>query len=325
MNNARYDKTSRACRRPARLLPAVLLLVSAASSPAQSAQDAAPSSSEPPAVLFRFQHAPGDQSRILSTVDEEVFVNGRLSHRAEILNRIFCTVSDVDSSGTASLEATFMTSEHSTGVHGGFSWGEEYRSAFRRTATGQYEIDSSCFMPTVRNVPVFPETPLKPGGTWTAEGHEAHDMRRTFGIEEPFIVPFVASYRYVGDEADAESGRTFNVVEVSYSMNFQSPAAPDAARMEFRSLPAYTMGVSEQTIWWDNERGMIDHYREQFRIIIETAGGDVIKFQGTARAEVTEWERFRTDENRRRLTQSVEELGLKDVAVTETDRGLTIS
>jgi hypothetical protein len=43
---------------------------------------------------FLYKHRKGDRYRILSTVREDVLVNNRLSHQAEMLNRIAVEVTD---------------------------------------------------------------------------------------------------------------------------------------------------------------------------------------------------------------------------------------
>ena len=68
-----------------------------------------------PAVEFTFQYQKGDSYRILSTVEEDVFVNMNFNHHAQIVNRVSATVTDVrDGSGT--LDSTFMTTEQAVGA-----------------------------------------------------------------------------------------------------------------------------------------------------------------------------------------------------------------
>ncbi len=276
-------------------------------------------------TLFRFKFRKDDTSRIISTVVEDVYLNSRLSHRATIVNRISSVVTDVLEDGSGMADAVFMTSEKATGTSGKVSeWGKEYESKFLRSVRGVYDISDMYFMPTVRDVPVFPEKPVKPGEKWTFEGHEAHDLRETFGIAEPFKVPFTATYRYAGDELDSSGKRTLNIIEVRYNLYFESPR-PDSFDGSNLNFPGVTMGHSNQKIWWDNEKGVIDRYSEDFRIEIETFYGDNITFSGRASAEVQEFKRSGTDENIRKIRDFVEDTGIKDVEVSTGERGLTIS
>lgn len=271
------------------------------------------------AEQFRFKYAEGDSYRILSTVQEDVIVNGQFDHYAEIVNRISVDVTSVDGD-SAEHSAVFMTSESSTGrTDRQFTWGEEYRSVFGRDSLGVYDIGDEYFMPVVRDVPVFPQGDVKVGETWTAEGHEAHDMRRIFGLEKPFKVPFSARYTYKGPvESD---GRTLHLIDVRYNLYYASPAPSGAVPGDY---PAVTMGYSHQSVYWDNDKGAIDHYNEDFRIIVETARGNVFEFTGTAQAEVTEF-KSRSADRLDDVRHTIEELGIKDTQVRADEDGLTIS
>ena len=277
-------------------------------------------------VLLRFKFNKDDQSRILSTVEENVFLNGVFSHKSVILNRISSRVIDVNEDGDGTVEANFMTNENATGSTGKVSeWGEEYDSVFTRSILGVYDIEDIYFMPTVRDVPLFPENMVFPGDKWVREGHEAHDMRKSFNIEKPFKVPFTANYQYIGDEYDEETKKTLNVIEVKYNLYFESPKPENTGNYDYLNYPAVTMGHSNQKIWWDNDKGVIDHYKEDFRIVIETFYGNHITFSGIAHAEVQDFKRVSTEENIQKIKDFVGESGIENIDVKAGEKGLTIS
>ncbi|MBO5137748.1 MAG: OmpA family protein [Spirochaetaceae bacterium] len=268
---------------------------------------------------FRFKYSEGDSYRILSTVQENVIVNGYFDHYAEIVNRISVDVTSVNGE-SAEHSATFMTSENSTGYSNRqFSWGEEYESRFTRDSLGRYTISDIYFMPVVRDVPIFPKNDIQIGDTWTAEGHEAHDMRRTFGLDAPFKVPFSARYTYTGTVQKDE--KELHVIDVQYNLYYTSPKPQDITLADY---PAVTMGYSHQTVYWDNNRGAIDHYNEDFRIIVETARGNVFEFEGIAQAEITEFTSPAADKLAD-VQHTIEQLGLENTQVRADEDGLTIS
>lgn len=303
-------------------------------------------------VTFAFKYQPGDSFRILSTVNEDVFVNMRLNHRAEIINRISTDITDVDPNGNATHESTFMTTEHAESTRGAqsFSWGEEYKSVFVRTPLGVYSIDDQYFMPTVRDVPVFPDHAVKPGDTWMADGHEAHDLRKSFGLETPYKVPFTATYTYLGtvgrekkevrqmsyvassltkqrnNEIISRSSNTLHVFRVKYSLYMESPERRPSDLIDpYGDYPQTTMGFSDELVYWDAEKGAIDHYTENFRILIETAYGIMYEFRGTAHAEITDFVRTSTEDTVRAVQQQIDSLGLENVSVKKSEKGLTLS
>lgn len=271
-------------------------------------------------VQFEFKYKKNDRYRILSTVNEDVFINGEKSHHALIVNRVTARVTETDETGGGITECTFMTTEDSTGSRTGakFSYGEEYKSVFHRTKNGIYTISDEYFMPTVRDVPVFPDKKLSPGDKWTARGHEAHDLRRIFGLETPYKVPFIAEYKYIGKEEEGN----LHVFKVKYNMKMK---VPQNQIPQTEDYPVAMNGFSDETVFWDLEKGAIDHYSENFRIIMETATGAVLEFSGTAQAEVTEFERTATEENLSAVQKKVSDMGIQNVTVSKGEKGLTLS
>lgn len=271
-------------------------------------------------VQFEFKYKKNDRYRILSTVNEDVFINGEKSHHALIVNRVTARVTETDETGGGITECTFMTTEDSTGSRTGakFSYGEEYKSVFHRTKNGIYTISDEYFMPTVRDVPVFPDKKLSPGDKWTARGHEAHDLRRIFGLETPYKVPFIAEYKYLGKEEEGN----LHVFKVKYNMKMK---VPQNQIPQTEDYPVAMNGFSDETVFWDLEKGAIDHYSENFRIIMETATGAVLEFSGTAQAEVTEFERTATEENLSAVQKKVSDMGIQNVTVSKGKKGLTLS
>lgn len=302
-------------------------LISAGFSPVFSQASEAQDSSR----LLRFKYKAGDSYRILSTVNEDVKVNGIKNHSAEIVNRVSVKITDVDSDGRGKHEATFMTTESSVSASSKetLHFGEEYESEFYRDEKGVYEISDEYFMPVVRDVPILPEEAVKIGDEWTAQGHEAHDLRKTFELQKPFKVPFSASYKYLRDEKgvssdSSKSEKTFQVISCRYNLFYESPVPADLSKVT-ADFPVTTMGYSNQTIYWDNEKGQIDHYTEDFRIVLETYLGDTYDFTGTAHAEVTEFERTSTKEKADEVQQKINEMKIEDVNVVQNDKGLTLS
>ncbi|MBQ0040180.1 MAG: OmpA family protein [Treponema sp.] len=283
------------------------------------AQEASPAGDP---VKFAFKYKKGDMYRILSTVNEDVYVNRKLNHHAVIVNRVAAEVTEVTEDGSGIHNCTFMTTEDSTGSRTGsnFTYGEDYLSIFKRSPQGIYTISDDFFMPTVRDVPAFPDKELKPGEKWTAAGHEAHDLRRGFDIQTPYKVPFNAEYTYKG--VDVETG--LHLINVRYTMFMESPTPSKKSGLT-GEYPVITQGYSDELLFWDNERGTIDHYQETFRILIETSVGNIYEFAGNAKAEVTEYARTNTEENLENVQSQISSMGLENVTVKNGDKGLTIA
>jgi outer membrane protein OmpA-like peptidoglycan-associated protein len=277
--------------------------------------------------VFEYKHFAGNSYRIISIVNQEVFVNRVLSHRAEILNRIAVDVIDVKE-GKGLHKAVFQTSERASYVFNdrrvqgqktqtGFQWAREYESVFERDKLGYLTIDPKYYMPVVRNVPVFPDKDIKPAEGWTAEGYEMHDFRDGFGIEEPYRIPFTAHYIFLGNRQ--WKGKNYPAFSVMYRIDSRPPAV--------RGLlwPRRITGASDQIVYWDHAQGQPIAYEETFRLTFELSDGRIFEFRGTAEAEIIESETMDKDKIIAEITDHITELDIPDVKVKAVDEGVTIS
>ena len=272
-------------------------------------------------VLFKFNHQKDDASSYVSIVEEDVFYNGYLSHHSQIVNRISSIIHNVDKDGTAQLTANYMTTEDSVSNFSktALSWGTENTSNFKRKSDGELIISDSLFMPTVRNVPLFPKYEVGIGETWTSKGKEVHDMRSYFNMTEPLIIPFEAKYKYVGNTNI--NNKNLCVIDVDYEFFFQNTKEKIAKG----SLFLATAGYSEQRLYWDQENGILDHYTEEFRIKMSDVYNNLVEFRGVSKAEITQAKFSNNKKNVEKLQKTVEDLDLKDVNIKEGSKGLTIS
>jgi len=267
---------------------------------------------------FAYSYAVGDTYRVLSTVNEDVYIDRVLSHQAEILNRIAVKVTGVKD-GVAQHEATFQTSERSVGVQTSrsFQWAQEYDSVFLRDALGKFTIDPKYYMPMVRNVPVFPKTDLAVNDSWSAEGEEVHDFRDSFGIPDPYRIPFTANYRYLGKQE--WKGKSYPSFSVSYRI-FDEPTVISGPLW-----PRRILGASDQIVYWDSALGQATAYQETFRMIFELSNGRTIEYRGTARAEIVEAKPMDRGKIAAEIAQDINRLGIQDTSVRVVKEGVVIS
>ncbi|GHT97978.1 membrane protein [Spirochaetia bacterium] len=297
---------------------------------------------------FFYKHETGDMYRILSTVHESVYINRRLSLQTEILNRIAVTVGEIRD-GRARHTAVFQTAERAAAAAvpgafvedqksatGGlvapvqnapaqrsspqepwFQWSREYESVFDRDSQGAVTIDKQYFMPVVRNVPVFPKGDIGVGEGWSAEGHEMHDFRDSFGISEPYRIPFTADYTFLGSRE--WRGKSYPAISVSYRI-FAEPE-----KVSGRVTPVRIRGASDQIIYWDSAMGQPAAYEEDFRMIFELSDGRTVEYQGRAEAEIVESSRMDKTTLAEEIAEEIRRLNIQDATVRIVDEGIAIS
>ena len=278
------------------------------------------------ATEFSHRFNAGDRYRIVSTVNQYIYVDRRLSFMAEIFTRISMEVLEV-TDGRALQTATFQSAEQTISLRddiGGvgrnvsaepFTWSQDYQSVFETDRLGFITIDDEFFMPIIRNVPVFPDRPLSPGDTWSAPGMEVHDFRFNFGIEEPYRIPFTAHYTYLGQKPWRDE--YFHAFSVSYRI-FLEPEA-----VVGRVFPLRILSASDQIVFWDIERGQTVAFEGHFRTIFELSDGQTWEYRGRAEAEVIEAPPMNREEMAREIAEEI--AAIEDATVRITDEGIVIS
>lgn len=274
-----------------------------------------PSSSQEP-ILLRFNYSKGSKYKVISTVDEDVYINRRYSHSARIINRIAFSVKDKRSDGAALLDGDFSTSVR---YGGGISYITDkiYNSEYWLMPNGRYDIAPEYYMPTVRHVPSLPEYPVKPGDRWTAKGEERHDFRDDFGIAEPYVIPIEVQYEYEGP--GTIDGQLYHILRASYTVYFK-PTRPSSWKIAY---PIQIAGYSDQILYWDTKRGGLAAYEERFKFSFDLSDGRTVEYLGVAGSRITEAELMDKETIEKEIKEAVKDL--KDISVKSDERGVTIS
>lgn len=271
-------------------------------------------------ILFQFKHHKGDAVSHISTVEEQAYLNGRLNNKTQFINRTSTTVKEVAKDGSATLYTHYMTTQNSlTGNSKNYlSWGEEDYVTIHRTKDGELYNSDNEFLPTVRCVPSFKDKPIKKGESWSCGGLEVHDCRQLFNMTGPVSIPFVANYTFK-DEIE-QNGSTLQIIEVYYTFRQN-----DFSEMEVGSTYAGASGYARQKIYWDNQKGDIDHFEEEFEIKLYDLYSNTYLFKGMSKGEVTEYKSANDDETVKELQKTIDDNELENVTVKRGEQGLTIS
>ncbi len=264
--------------------------------------------------VFKYKYEKGELFRIISEVNEDVYLNNVHSHSARILNKIAVEVKETEKK-KGKLYGLFQTSEKSVGKYSSYSLSNEYESLFWRDESGKYDIEKKYYMPVVRDVPLFPKKDLKPGDTWSAKASEVHDFRKGFGMKEPYSFPVDVLYQYLGKD---ESGK-FDLIKVSYNVYHKT-----GKRYSAKMYPVRVSGKSEQLIKWDNKNGRAHSYAEEFSMVFDLSTGDYVEYTGVAKAELVESVKLDRDKAKKEIESDLEASGIDDVKVEAVDKGVKL-
>jgi outer membrane protein OmpA-like peptidoglycan-associated protein len=273
-------------------------------------------------ILFEFNQSKGEAVVHVTTVEEVAYLNGQLHNQTQFINRISTTVTETQKDGSAKLFTHYMTTQNNFFKESGkmLSWGEEESVRLYRDKNGQLHDSDNDFLPTVQSVPSFSDKKIKIGESWTSEGLEVHDCRELFSMDEAIQVPFTAKYTYTGDEEI--DGNTLQIIEVEYKF-FQNNLTENHYNQS--GTFAGIQGQAVEKIWWNNEKGELDHYTEEFIIYLYDTFNNTYAFRGIAQGEVTEYKSVNDKNNLKKLQKKVEKYKLDNISVKQGDMGLTIS
>ena len=144
-----------------------------------------------------------------------------------------------------------------------------------------------------------------------------HDFRASFGIDEPYRIPFMAHYRFLGNRE--WQGKEYPAFSVSYRI-FAEPGV-----VSVDTYPIRIMGASDQVVYWDRALSQAAAYQEQFRMVFTLSNGVTIEYRGRAEAEIVESRTMDKEHIAEEITGDIRRLGIGDVSVRVTDEGIAIS
>jgi outer membrane protein OmpA-like peptidoglycan-associated protein len=272
------------------------------------------------AERFAFQHRAGDKFKISSTVQEEIYQNRSLVYRSEFINKISTQVTDVID-GVAIHSLIYQTAEKAKEPDGSdrFIWEDEQRSVFGRDSQGRISLADNYFLPSVRDVPLFPERDIKQGDTWRSLGSEVHNFKLSLGIDvpEPYKIPFVANYTYLGEKT--WHNRTYKAFSINYRISVQPPSRRGV------EMPSKITGESKQMVYWDSDLGQAMGAEETFRLTFEWPDGHSIEFRATGEAETENTLVLNKEKVAKELSVNLEKLNITGSSVEITEEGVKLS
>jgi len=259
----------------------------------------------------------GDQYRLITEVNEVIYINDEILNYAEILNKI--SVEIIDTDGTSGLlSGDFQVSEKTWNSDIYVMADDAYSSVFWRDQYGVYDIEPEYLYPIVRNLPVFPEEELEVGDTWAAMGEEVHDLS-AFGYEELLKIPINVYYEYT--EKRNINGTNVCVLNIEYISIKNFNEIPPPGVIELFKIA----GNSKQEYLWDLDRGRPYSYMDEFNFLYVFSNGNIVQFEGTSSGEVILSEELDKDAVADEIQKEIDEKGLEDVTVTTDDDGIIIT
>ncbi|MEM9424108.1 MAG: hypothetical protein AAF975_04890, partial [Spirochaetota bacterium] len=234
-------------------------------------------------VHFSYKHYNGQKYHIIAQVDEQVLRNGQTIYRTQILNRIAIEVKELRGQD-AWLDVNYQISEEAENGKF-FSWAKESRAEFSISPQGIYKnLAPDAVLPSLRNVPSFPDRALQTGEGWNAPGIEIHDLSEIFGIPARLRFHFSADYMYRGEEIF--QGRKLKHITLFYSISEDVRKQLPQNLLHYRDtdetldIPRSVRARHSIELYWDSERGLPVFQKEDFEVSYLLRNGETVTFRG---------------------------------------------
>jgi outer membrane protein OmpA-like peptidoglycan-associated protein len=270
------------------------------------------------AETFTFKFNKGEKYRFVTTVDEKVYIDDRLSNTVNFLTKVAYTVTEVRD-GAGAITALYQVSARKNNDLGSYTTEEEDQSSFTVSPRGEHGIAPRYLYPLTRDIPLFPKGDVKKGDTWSAPGEEIHDLRRPYGIPEPFHIPVNVQYLFLGTKT--VNGKSLAQIDISYS--FMTKVTGVNVRSAF--FPTRISGNSHKLYNWDAAAGRLVSYIEEFDVFYYLSNGSVAEFTGTHTGNVILSQPLNTTETVKDINKAIEKEKLEGVRVEGAEEGVKIT
>lgn len=275
-------------------------------------------------VEFEFLYNVGDNYRIVAEVYENVKQNDQIIYSTEILNRIAATVVGVSGEG-GDIDAIYQISERAKG-DAGYHWSSEDKVEFSRDAKGVYsQIGEDRALPSVRDVPRFPEGDVQPGDTWNYPAEEVHDLGPFFGIDHRLHIPFRVFYVYEGTVEEEE--KILDKIIINYHIYYEEdPLVIYYEHPEWGEVfPEKIVGSFYQEYYWDREAGRPARVEDRFEYKYFLTTDTSYTFSGISYGRVIAAEEMDRDQMAEDINRGLVEDGVEDIHVEPAEEGVRIT
>ena len=253
------------------------------------------------------------------------FFNDELLGESKILNRIGILIGESDERG-ATLNVNYGISEQSVNS-GLYVFSTEESVQFYRACNGLYgHITEDQYLPSVRDIPFFPDKSLVAGESWSAMAEEVHDLNPFFHIDYRLHIPFRVFYTYEG--TDMYRGRPVDVINISYHFFHELDLLslpPGSLPGSGLDLPAGVSGDLKQIYYWDRAAGIPAAVDEVFCITYMMDSGNRYVFKGKAVGRVIEADQWEKETVREMIEEVLEDGKIEDVGVSVSDEGVVLT
>lgn len=280
---------------------------------------------------LRWKLNPGDLIEIKKDSRQTIqFMDGASSEEEKrtVKHRVLFDIREKDPEQGYLIDASFRSQFRDIDdTHSPYQAEENHDATFFIQPRGKFVVDSESFMPSVRDVPYFPEeedpnsqtSPMEVGDKWSLPGREIlFDGRK---IE----IPMEVRYEYLGRQrykTDNDQIRLIHKIRYNIEINHE---ISDAAA---KGGPQKVVGYSINLLAWDEKQGMPYFEQEEYNLILIYPDGFTVEWKATAVQTFRKIERPSVSQNNTLRDELITELenieGATQPQVEKQEEGIAI-
>lgn len=142
---------------------------------------------------------------------------------------------------------------------------ETYDLDFGMDRRGKYYIDEKQIMPSIRNIPLFPEKEISAGGMWRETGIEILEFT------PPITLPVDVFYQVAGREKRLDK----NCVKIVFHYLFNH-----LVEHNYPEVPYKFLGASYSSLWYDTDGHQPVYIENNYDIMFIYRNGTFIQYKG---------------------------------------------
>ena len=223
---------------------------------------------------FEFSQQLGQKYRIKNLIRQDIYLNGQFYASKEAMNKALLHITKTDKNSAYIVGQYSYYSKNAPEEP--FQFNKVYDTEFYRDRQGMMRIDQKYFMPTLRNIPVFPTNNLRVGDTWEGVGEEMHEpIFQGMGT----IVQFPVNVYYKYLDKTTNDGENMGILTIDYHVIHYPSVTQD------KELFSVT-GFSHVVFFWNFKTGSPDSYYDDFSFLFTLRNGQSVLYKGTSEAQV---------------------------------------
>ncbi|MBN1897557.1 MAG: OmpA family protein [Spirochaetes bacterium] len=219
----------------------------------------------PQEYKFIWNFKKGELFTVDKYTDQTIIKNGQIVRQREIRDYV-ALVPILQNGSKYLLKGRYYSYQRPLHTDSAFQLNEVYNLNFYMDNRGFYTVPEEYIMPTIRDIPVFPDKMIEPGFMWQQKGLEIMEFK------PPVPVPVEVNYQFVGMDDKKLSFPTAKIV-FNYLLNH-------VTQIRYTDIPYKFVGSSYSTLWYDVKKELPHYIENVYDIGFIYPDGTVIQYKG---------------------------------------------